>query len=265
MEGPDPRGNEVAEKIRSAKFRYRRSPVHITAGNRSSVTVPVVVNGWSESGIGAARTASPSAGKPLGHFPTVVFPASGRRLDIDLLTVALSHVADVEVSARSVETEPPGVSEPVRPDIPPCVSLADKRVVGRYLVRGLSVHVDPQELAEQGPQVLAVVVRVVRVPAAAKPDVEVPVRSEGEHPPVVVAVRLGHLQDRLDCRPRGISRNVRPRCRRSGPYSSRRRGRSRHNRGDKRGRATPARFRRRRERGCRGMGLGVSGRRRLSI
>ena len=57
------------------------------------------------------------------------------------------------------------------------------------------VDVDPQELAEERLEALGTVARVAGAAAVARPDVEVAVGAEGEHPAVVVRERLADPQE----------------------------------------------------------------------
>src|SRR5204863_1425509 len=79
--------------------------------------------------------------------------------EIDLLVQILADVADPQVVSRAVEAEAPRVAQPVGPDLAHGALAIDERVAGGNGVGSRSARpadVDPQELAEQCPEVLAV-------------------------------------------------------------------------------------------------------------
>src|SRR4030095_12206725 len=53
----------------------------------------------------------------LAPVPAVVVPARGGRLVVDLLVAVLADVADPQGAGGGVEREPPGVAQPVVPDL----------------------------------------------------------------------------------------------------------------------------------------------------
>jgi hypothetical protein len=80
---------------------------------------------------------------------------------------------------------------PLRADVR--VVRRDRIGCGRRRIR--PADVDPQDLAEQGVQALAVALRVAAGTAVTHPDIEHPVVPEREAPAVVVRVRLGDGQE----------------------------------------------------------------------
>jgi hypothetical protein len=120
-----------------------------------------------------------------------------------LLAYALAHVGDEEVAGRAVEAEPPGVAQPAGPDLRPGGRLACERVVGRNRV-WQGVHADAQDLPEQRTQVLGVVLGIAPRAAVAEGDVEVPVGTERDLPPAVVAE--GWSRTRTTVREAGFAR-----------------------------------------------------------
>src|SRR2546421_13081722 len=96
----------------------------------------------------------------LEAAPPEVFPSGGAPPSIvHLLEAVLPDIADVEVTVLSVERESPRVSHPV------CVDLgspgpADEGIGARYPVARASgaTRIDPQDLAEQGLEVLGAIV-----------------------------------------------------------------------------------------------------------
>ncbi len=97
-----------------------------------------------------------------------------------------------------VEREAPGVAQPVGPDLGPGALAAHERVVGRDPVGPAPARprVDPEDLAEQGVQRLAVAEGVAAAAAVAEGDVEAAVGPEGELAAVVVAERVVEVEDR---------------------------------------------------------------------
>src|SRR5207249_11103561 len=98
---------------------------------------------------------------------------------------------DVEIAGCAIEREAPGVPQTVGPYFGRSVPVFDERIGGRNPVRLTAlrtVHVDPQQFAQQRSLGLGVVVGVP--PAAPVPGayIKVAVRSEDELAPVVVAV-----------------------------------------------------------------------------
>ena len=189
LEHEDLAGAEVGKDVRAQGQRPRGPPVHIAADDRApAACVRVLRDRRNEPGPARGR-AEPGAPGALEDPPAVV-AAPGD--DVDLLAGALTDVAGEELAGSPVEGEPERIPKPVGPD------LVAERVVGRN-VRGRGVDVEPQDLAQQGPQALRVIVGVIATAAVTHPHVEAPVRPELHHAPVVVAelpVR-NRLQDQL--------------------------------------------------------------------
>jgi hypothetical protein len=128
---------------------------------------------------------------------------AGRRagpLDVDLLPGALADVADPQVARRPIEAHPPRVAQAREPDLGPRARGAGReRVVGRdavRLARGAVLDVDPEDLAEQGRERLAVALRVTAAAAVAERDEEHALRVEQEGSAVVVGKGLLDEEDR---------------------------------------------------------------------
>src|SRR6266851_6937859 len=101
----------------------------------------------------ASGVASDAAERPLHDLPAVVLPARARtRLKIDLLPRALSYIEDVEIPRQPVEGEPPGVAQPLGPDLIERQARTRKRVGRRDPVKrggvDVLVDVDAQNLAQ---------------------------------------------------------------------------------------------------------------------
>jgi hypothetical protein len=129
--------------------------------------------------------------RSLVTAPAEVLAALSRGGQVDLLARVLPDVADPEVAGLAVEGEPPGVAQPVRPDLVAAARGAGERVVLRDRVGRATrapARVDADELAEQRVEILAVVARVVAPAAVAEAGVQQPAGVELELAAVVVGV-----------------------------------------------------------------------------
>src|SRR5262249_44039057 len=109
----------------------------------------------------------------------------------------LAHIASPEVAGLAVEAEPPNVPQadtvdlrrPPRefPVAPPGVVLGDS--VG--LARLGMIDVDPEDRGPPVARILTCIEGIIRRPAVAQRDVEVPIRTEQNAAAVVVTVRVG--------------------------------------------------------------------------
>ncbi len=128
--------------------------------------------------------------------PAIVLAALARTgLEIDLLAGSLADVTDEQIAARAVEAEAPRVAQAIGPDLVECGRVIDEGIVYWNRVGAARVHVDAQELAEQGIEALTVVVRVIGAAAVAGGDVEIAVRPEVQVTSVVVGEVLVELED----------------------------------------------------------------------
>src|SRR3990170_8706367 len=159
-ETPDPSRAEIPVDVGSLEGGELRSPVDHPPGDRASLAVVVLRHGQNQSGVDAGGIGK--AVGPLHHVPPVVFPSRACRwLEVDLLELALPHVADVEVTRCAVEREAPGVAKPRGPDLFTRGVVRKERVACRNGVRRLSgLHVDPQDLPEKGVFPLPVILRI---------------------------------------------------------------------------------------------------------
>src|SRR5204862_5958323 len=97
-------------------------------------------------------------------------PRRAPRDEVDLLEAVLADVPDGQRSRPRVEREPPRVSQAVRVDLRPRPRTPDERVRARHRVRPAprGTRVDPQDLPEQGGEVLSGAVGVALRPAVAE-------------------------------------------------------------------------------------------------
>ena len=112
--------------------------------------------------------------QPLAEVPAVVAALGDQ---VDLLVQVLADVGGPELAGLAVERHAPDVAQAIGPDLGTGVRPADERIVlrnGVVLAAFAVVDVDAENLAEQRPEILAVVVRVVAGAAVAVRDVEEP-------------------------------------------------------------------------------------------
>ncbi len=177
---------------------------------------------WPYSATGSVRpaVAQPLDGRKavraLARIPAVVAVALD---EVDFLEPVLAHVADPQVARLAVEAPAPGIAEAERVDFRAVLDAGAvhvaERVCGEWIAIRTAgdavgcaararVHVDAQHLAEQRARVLPVAVRVAGTAAVAEPEVEEPVRPEGQVAAIVVG---GGLHDRQEVAlGRGIER-----------------------------------------------------------
>ena len=160
-ERPDDGGAVVAVEIGAVEVGHAAAAIDVAPGHGAAVGVGVFHHGRDvprhRAGGAAARRVR--AEGSLVEVPAVILPADARRrLVVNLLDLPLADVTDVEIAGRLVEREAPGVAQPVGPDL---VEARDGgiRVVGRDGVRR-RVDVDPQQLAQERREALAVAVGV---------------------------------------------------------------------------------------------------------
>src|SRR5215216_1694888 len=196
---PDSAAAIISEQVDAVQIRYRAPPIDIATGNNAPLFV-------TEPGDGChKRVTAPSgvARGPLHQIPAIVLSArTRRRLVVDFLVRRRPNVADPQVARDPIETKAPGVAQSKRPDLGARPRLVGVGVVGRDCVPevvGHLVDVDAQDLAEQGPQILA----ILAVPATpvTQPDVEISIlRPKEEQTTVVVRRRLVDEQDGFGAR-----------------------------------------------------------------
>ena len=172
---PDLAGVIVGVDVRADQFLQPRAPVDVAAGDGTGLGVAVLDDRRQDGGR-PRLPAGPIRVAPLRDVPAVVAAAPD---EVDHLAEVLADVAGPEVAGGAVEAEPPGLPQPVGPDLGPCPGEADERVVVRDRV-GLApfgvVDVDPEDRAREVAEVLP----VVGPAAVAGRDVEAAVLAEGQ-------------------------------------------------------------------------------------
>src|SRR5262245_10778912 len=183
-QAPEATRAEVGVEVDAAHARMGAAPVDEATGDRRAERAAVVDDRQRQT----ARVAAGArwvALRALHPVPAVVLAARARgRLKVDLLARTLPDVADVQVAGLAVEAEPPGIAQPVGPDLGAAAGHADEGVGRRHGVgAGWSdrLDVEPQDLTEQAVRVLAVVVRIAATAAVAGADVQVAVLGTELH------------------------------------------------------------------------------------
>ncbi len=191
MQGEQDSGHVVPEEIRATECRGALAPVDVAAGDRLADIVAVLRNGRGEplpvALLGFVAVVA------LGDWPAVVVSALViRGLEIHVLPRVLPHIGDVQVAGLAVEAEAPRIAQARRPDLGPGALLVDEGVILGYAVRAVptSIHVDAEDLRQEGVVVLAVTVGITRTTAVAEGDVQVAIGAERQHPAVVVLRRI---------------------------------------------------------------------------
>ena len=144
------------------------------------------------------RLGQVQAMQTLAHAPAVV--AAGFD-DVELLVAPEPDVTHQEPAvATGLPGESPRVPEPQGEDLGSTATV-DERVVWRDRVRGVTVDLDPQDLAEESRSILGIAargvagVRIASPTAVARSEVETAVRPEAESPAAVIRLRLAEPQD----------------------------------------------------------------------
>ena len=202
----------ITVDVRVSQTRHVDAAIDVAADDREAVRATVLGNGSQEVRerqvvrvVGAHRS--------LVDRPAAVVP---RRNEIDLLPRSPADVAEPEVARAPVEGEPPGIPEPVGPDLATRSGCRHERVVARdpvALTRGRVGDVDAQNAPEQRAEVLGIVPRA----AVPESDVEHAVGTELDHARVVELLGLADLEDDLA---RGGAGGRRAGCRKRGGVAS---------------------------------------------
>src|SRR5882762_1407380 len=82
--------------------------------------------------------------------PLVVHAARARSgLEVNLLVEVLAHIPDVHVARLLVEAEPPGVSQPKRPDLAKNLGISSKRVRRGDPIGISGVYIDSEDFTQE--------------------------------------------------------------------------------------------------------------------
>jgi hypothetical protein len=128
--------------------------------------------------------------------PSVVLSApAGSRLKIHLLESALADVGYKQIVRQPVKAEAPRVPQAARPDFRPRATHPPEWIIRRNAVRQRTVHVDPEHLSQQCPEVLGPVAGISLPAAIAKAKIQISVRPEKKQAAVVIGERLIHPQN----------------------------------------------------------------------
>ena len=134
--------------------------------------------------------------KPSMSRPAEIQPSSGawRLRHVDLLPCILPHIADVEVSGESIEGKAPGISQSQTPHLRSLIADAE-RILDSIGTGEAGLRIEAQKFTEQLSRILRAVVRISLAAPIPHAGVEAPVRSECQHPAVVVGERrVGNRQ-----------------------------------------------------------------------
>jgi hypothetical protein len=193
--GGDPRGaveaqgehlplHEVGEEILPLQ-ELRLAAIDVAAGDRLAHAVAVEVNGRDRRS--ARRRAAGEDIRSLEHVPAVV----GTDLaEVDLLPLVRADVGDVEVAKPAIEAVAPRVAQAERKYLIGAGRRRERivgwhRIVARRVAgKGVAIHVDPQDLAEQGVEILP----VGGWGAVAGRDIEIPIGPKTDPAGLVVLV-----------------------------------------------------------------------------
>src|SRR5206468_1020316 len=119
-------------------------------------------------------------------------------LEVNLLVEVLAHIPDVHVARLLVEAEPPGVSQPKRPDLAKNLGISSKRVRRGDPIGISGVYIDSEDFTQERLGVLRIVVGVTAASAIAGRDIQKSVVGpELELAAVVVRKWLGEVQEDL--------------------------------------------------------------------
>ena len=87
------------------------------------------------------------------HYPPAIIltPRAVGWLKIDLFTRRLTNISDVKIVGQTIKGYPPGIAQPIRPDLFSDVRIAagEKWIGGWDPIRGTGVDVQAQDLPEQ--------------------------------------------------------------------------------------------------------------------
>ena len=192
---PDPPRAEVAIDVRARQLRNLCPSVAVSPYDRASsgtVRFMVIFEDWQRQGAVVAVGGRIKAVRPLHASPPVILPsptASGR--EVYFLPRILADVANEQIASKSIEAESPGIAQAQRPHLWPCPRSPNKRIRGWDGVGKLTVHIEPEQLAQQRAEVLCIYFAGRRLRPVAHANVEVAVGAELQLAAVVIAEGLG--------------------------------------------------------------------------
>src|SRR5438093_5868592 len=114
--------------------------------------------------------------------------------DINLLPRGLTDVGEEEPPIAAIKREPPGIAQPVGPDLPTRAGGPQERIIGWDGIWESPVHVDTQHFAKERAQILPVVLRIPSPAFVAQSNVQVPVGAEQVLATVVIRIKVGDFQ-----------------------------------------------------------------------
>src|SRR4029453_18053998 len=187
---------EIREEVPAAMARSEaEAPVYVTARDRLANIAAVLVYRINQRGIGRRRHRDVVV-RSFAIAPTVVSSAAVWGFVVDLFELSLTDIANEKssgsASGRIVEAVAPGVPQAKSPDLGAGLGRARayEGVARRYLLAARMavrhVHVNPQHFSEELSRTLGTITRVVCGPAAAKTDVEEPIRAERKVSAIVI-------------------------------------------------------------------------------
>ena len=113
-----------------------------------------------------------------GSFHTIPAEIVARQVicrhKVDLFDRVLPDVPDIEIPGQLVETEAPGIAEPIRKDLWLRVLAANERIgaghgIGRSFRRARRIDIDSEDLAKPRIEILPIPVRITLDPPSPSP------------------------------------------------------------------------------------------------
>src|SRR5690606_21615989 len=118
--------------------------------------------------------------------------------DIYFLIAVLAHISRPKIPGDGIKAEPPGIAETIGVNLLPITFLiTGKGIVlrnGIVLSPLLPIHIDPQDTAQQGAQILPMLLRITTGAAVAHGNVQIAIWAKGDLSAIVVGVRLIKFQ-----------------------------------------------------------------------
>ena len=109
----------------------------------------VVLHDWQNEACGITARGGLEALASFHHAPAVVLTASAPGgLKINLLNRVLPDIPNEEISGKTIEGKPPGVTEAVGPDFLASFGVTGERIAVRNSKRFAAVDVDSKDFAQ---------------------------------------------------------------------------------------------------------------------